>query len=179
MLALVIICADHLTDPYIQFPILFLIPVTFACVYNGRWWGVALAVVMPWTRFSSTLFVVPEVIKKEAINTVISMVVLAGFAILTARTVAQTAQMRVLRRKVKTLQGFLPICSFCKKIRKEDHTWEPIEKYVTERSAAEFSHGVCPDCVKIHYPSVSLVQKQHESMPLTRQNPPIPLPTSQ
>lgn len=54
--------------------------------------------------------------------------------------------------EVKTLRGILPICSFCKKIRDDDGYWNQVEVYVKERSAADFSHSICPDCLKEHYP---------------------------
>ena len=47
---------------------------------------------------------------------------------------------------VKQLTGLLPICSYCKKIRRGDNYWQPLETYLSEHSEAEFSHGVCPDC---------------------------------
>jgi hypothetical protein len=150
--SILIIAADHLTDPYIQFPILFLVPVTLASVYNGRWWGVGLAVVMPWIRFYFESRAVPWAVTQEAINTIICVVVLSGFAILVDRTAQQT---RILLREVKILRGLLPICCFCKKIRSAGNTWEHIEQYITERSEAQFSHGICPACLKEHYPAFS------------------------
>lgn len=54
--------------------------------------------------------------------------------------------------EVKTLSGMLPICASCKKIRNDKGYWEQIEHYIGERSKAEFSHGICPDCVKKLYP---------------------------
>lgn len=53
--------------------------------------------------------------------------------------------------QVKTLKGLLPICSHCKKIRDDEGYWQQIEKYIHDRSEAEFSHGICPDCFKKHY----------------------------
>ena len=55
-----------------------------------------------------------------------------------------------LQREIKQLQGLLPICSYCKRIREEDMTWLPIEKYITQRTDTLFSHGVCPDCYEKH-----------------------------
>jgi hypothetical protein len=49
--------------------------------------------------------------------------------------------------EVKTLEGILPICSHCKKIRREDGDWEAMEVYIRGHSQAEFSHGICPDCL--------------------------------
>jgi CheY-like chemotaxis protein len=54
--------------------------------------------------------------------------------------------------EVKTLQGFIPICSSCKKIRDDSGFWQQIEKYIQERSDAKFSHSICPDCAKKLYP---------------------------
>lgn len=53
--------------------------------------------------------------------------------------------------KVKQLEGILPVCMYCKKIRKDDDAWQQMEAYITEHSEALFSHGVCPDCVDEAY----------------------------
>lgn len=54
--------------------------------------------------------------------------------------------------EVKTLSGLLPICAGCKKIRDDQGYWNQIEIYIRERSEAEFSHGICPDCARELYP---------------------------
>jgi DNA-binding response OmpR family regulator len=48
---------------------------------------------------------------------------------------------------VKQLSGLLPICSYCKRIRRDGDYWQQLESYLSEHSEAEFSHGVCPDCL--------------------------------
>lgn len=48
--------------------------------------------------------------------------------------------------KVKQLQGLLPICSYCKKVRNDKNYWEQVENYVAHHSEVQFSHGICPDC---------------------------------
>ena len=50
--------------------------------------------------------------------------------------------------EVKTLRGFLPICSYCHKIRDDKGYWNRIESYIRDHSEAELSHGICPECVK-------------------------------
>lgn len=52
---------------------------------------------------------------------------------------------------VKTLEGMLPICSACKKIRTPDNHWHVIETYIRERTDATFTHGMCPDCAQRMY----------------------------
>lgn len=44
------------------------------------------------------------------------------------------------------LQGFLRVCTYCKRVKLDNQTWEQMEKYISDRSRAEFSHGICPDC---------------------------------
>ncbi len=57
---------------------------------------------------------------------------------------------------LKTLQGLLPICSHCKSVRNDTGYWESVESYVEAHSEADFSHGICPACMKVHYPDVSM-----------------------
>lgn len=57
---------------------------------------------------------------------------------------------------VKTLRGLLPVCSFCKKIRDDKGYWQQIEAYIQAHSEAVFSHSICKECAKIHYPELSL-----------------------
>jgi len=56
--------------------------------------------------------------------------------------------------EVKQLSGLLPICSFCKRIRDDKGYWNMLETYISERSEAQFSHSVCEDCMKKHYPDL-------------------------
>lgn len=61
-------------------------------------------------------------------------------------------------KEIKTLQGILPLCSFCKKIRNDKGYWEQVEVYIRRHSEADISHSICPDCMKKHYP------KQYEKI---------------
>lgn len=68
--------------------------------------------------------------------------------------------MRMLSQRIRAIEktivdaigGLLPICAHCKKIREDDGSWVSIERYISDHSEAEFSHGLCPDCVKALYP---------------------------
>ncbi len=59
-------------------------------------------------------------------------------------------------QKIKTLSGLVPICASCKKIRDDKGYWNQLESYIQEHTMAEFSHGLCPDCMKKLYPDIFL-----------------------
>ncbi|MFZ0240476.1 MAG: PAS domain-containing protein [Desulfobacterales bacterium] len=61
--------------------------------------------------------------------------------------------------EVKTLRGFVPICSHCKNIRDDKGFWQQVEEYVQSHSEAQFSHSICPDCAKKLYPAFKLVRE--------------------
>jgi len=59
---------------------------------------------------------------------------------------AHVAQLQQALASVRQLQGLLPICSYCKRIRNDQNYWEQLETYLSEHSEALFSHGICPSC---------------------------------
>ncbi|MBU1053948.1 MAG: PAS domain-containing protein [Proteobacteria bacterium] len=64
--------------------------------------------------------------------------------------------------EVKTLQGLIPICASCKKIRDDKGYWNQIESYIQDRSDAEFSHAICPECAKKLYPDMDIFDDNGE-----------------
>ncbi len=50
--------------------------------------------------------------------------------------------------EIRTLQGFIPICSYCHSIRNDEGAWSRLEEYISKHTNAIFSHGVCPPCLK-------------------------------
>ncbi len=66
------------------------------------------------------------------------------------------ARLNETLEKVKQLQGILPICMHCKRIRNDKGYWNQLETYISDHSEAEFSHGLCPDCMKKHYPGIEI-----------------------
>lgn len=65
-----------------------------------------------------------------------------------------------LFRRMKYLEGILPVCSFCKKIRDDKGHWHQIESFIRDRSEAEFSHSICPECTKKFYPELNSYKKE-------------------
>ncbi len=80
---------------------------------------------------------------------------------ITRRRQAEQEKERLIRElqqalaDVKTLHGLLPICASCKKIRNDQGYWQNLEGYISEHSEAEFSHGLCPDCLRRLYPDLA------------------------
>ena len=72
--------------------------------------------------------------------------------------VALRAETRLRQRleqalaEIKTLEGMLPICSYCRRLRTETGEWEQMEVYLGHRTDARFTHGICPDCTHEHFP---------------------------
>jgi len=64
--------------------------------------------------------------------------------------------------KIKSLQGILPICSFCNKVRDENNNWKPVDTYIHERSEARVSHSICPDCASEQYPDLDVYKDDPE-----------------
>ncbi len=54
--------------------------------------------------------------------------------------------------QVKRLEGIIPLCMYCKKIQRDDWSWQRLETYISEHSEAMFSHGMCEACEKLHFP---------------------------
>ena len=68
--------------------------------------------------------------------------------------------------EIKTLRGILPICANCKKIRDDQGYWNQIEQYISEHSQAEFSHGLCPECIRELYPELAdEILAKHKNKP--------------
>ena len=65
-----------------------------------------------------------------------------------------------LKREVNTLRGIIPICSACKNIRDDKGYWQQVEAYIRDRSEAEFSHSICPECFEKLYPELVSNEKE-------------------
>ena len=140
---------DLLTGNYLMFPILFVIPVSLCAWFCSAQWAWALAIVLPVGRFCIAAFwELPSPMAYLIVNALVRIVVLFFLAFLVSRTARQTSE---LEREVRLLEGILPICMFCKRIRDEHQNWQQLESYITQHSQAGFSHGLCPECAKKHY----------------------------
>jgi K+-sensing histidine kinase KdpD len=151
LLAMVILSLDCVALHFSRFPILYILPVMLAAWYGGRTYGFFLAIAMPLLRLWFVYVAgehIPWSLEESCLNAVIRVLTLTLIAWLTARVAVQHA---ALQHRVKVLEGLLPICCFCKKIRDSQGDWQPLERYICTHSEAEFTHSICPHCGKENY----------------------------
>jgi len=65
---------------------------------------------------------------------------------LQAELAARVKELELALANVKLLQGLLPICCYCKKIRNDQNYWQQVDTYIADHSEAQFTHGICPEC---------------------------------
>ncbi len=74
----------------------------------------------------------------------------------------RVTELEVALANVKRLQGLLPICSYCKRIRDDGNYWKQVDTYLAENTDAKLSHGFCPDCFEVHVrPQIDALQADH------------------
>ena len=148
--ATIVLVIDYITGRLIQFPIAYVLPVGMAAWREQKPTAYAMAIFLPFAR---VWFHFPwhetQSLSVAVLNALIAVLALILYAYLVDRIAWQT---RSLEKKVRVLEGILPVCASCKRIRTEKGEYEQIEKYITEHSQASFSHGICPECAKKLYP---------------------------
>jgi hypothetical protein len=89
---------------------------------------------------------------------IFGVVLAVGLAIFALRRWRDLVRAEALRRaaehSARRLEGLLPICSGCKRIREQAGEWTPVEEYFSARVAADFTHGLCPECRVRLYPNL-------------------------
>jgi K+-sensing histidine kinase KdpD len=146
---------DYVTVFEFDLFLFYAVPVAITAWMVGRWAGVSVALVsvgvwfaahLLWTNPYSSLFY-------AAWNTALH----AGWMFLVALTIARirddldrerrlNAALVEALNQVKVLQGLLPVCAWCRKIRNDEGYWEELETYIRKHTDAKFTHGICPTC---------------------------------
>ena len=87
---------------------------------------------------------------------------------ITAQKLAEHDRLKLIEKlqlalsEVETLRGLLPICACCKKIRDDGGYWNHIESYLRKHTLADFTHTLCPECVKQYYPDLWKKMEKHK-----------------
>jgi hypothetical protein len=120
---------------------LYTVPVILSLWLPGRLATIATAAACAVLTLMETLFSSPGVLWMGLINRGITLFLIGA------------AMLLVLLRKradeqIRTLQGLIPICASCKKIRNDLGYWDVLEMYLQKHSDAQFTHGICPECAE-------------------------------
>ena len=147
--ALLMSGSDFLAGPLVFFPFLFVIPVALMAwncgLRTALWLGAILCIIRFGIQYA---WGIPYALPVAIINGLIRLALLFFITFLCGKLSEQT---QALRARVRTLEGLLPTCAYCKDIRDEEGEWQQMEEYVASRSAAQFTHGICPKCVAKHF----------------------------
>ena len=152
LLASIVLILDFITGQEIYFPIVYALPVGVAAWHNKKYLAYALAILLPLARISyHFLWNDNQSLPSVLLNPPIKILSLLFYAYLIDRV---SWQKKKLEEELLALEGILPMCASCRKIRNENGQYEPLEKFVVEHSKASFSHGICPECAKKLYPDI-------------------------
>jgi len=147
IVSIVMVVGDYLGGSRIQFPFLYVIPVSMAAWGGNRTLAYLLALLLPATRIPMTWFWnLDQSVFDVAINLVVRVIVLGGLVYLL-----------LALQSVRLLRGILITCSYCHRIETDGGEWKSIELYLAENSEALLSHGVCPECAVKYWGSLSKV----------------------
>lgn len=144
--SIAVIPLDYFTGPYLDgVVLLYPIPAAMAAWSGSRRWSFALAAALPPVRmliFHYWGWLAPPT--EAVFDTAVIILCSLAIALLILHLRRQALTLRVL-------EGMLPICAFCKRIR-NGNTWEPVEGFISHHSEAQFSHTFCAECGAKHYP---------------------------
>lgn len=153
--AAALVTVDYVTGPYFQFPSVYILVVVAAAWFSGLTTGLALAVIMPLSRvvLMLTLWSQPWDASAFFATAATRFVVFSVMAVLAARLADHE---RALAREVEVLTSLLPVCTYCRMIRRSDDRWTTLEAYARE-ATHEFATGLCPDCASSRLPEYAPV----------------------
>jgi hypothetical protein len=137
LLSLLVAFADFISGTNIQFPILYILPISLAGWAGKRNYTLALAVILPCLRLLFHLiWKLPILSFDSVINISIRIAVFVSFAYLVS-----------FARELHILRGLLHICAYCGRIKNDDGSWISLEEYIVNHSEVTLSHGMCTDCI--------------------------------
>ena len=148
---------DYLTGLEVIIFSFYLIPIRLASVRLGLVGGaiIAMCAVLGWgmsdyfagQSYSNQLVAIWNVLIRLASFLVVAWLSARNAALLTEDR-ATSARLRKAMSEIKLLQGLLPICANCKKIRDAKGEWNVLESYIQKHAEVTFTHGLCPDCAR-------------------------------
>lgn len=132
--------------------------VAVSVIYGGMRSGFVTLAITAAAKF--WLIVLPEISLAAQGQSLLARMILylaIGFVIcyIGGQLHASERRLEDALAKVRTLSGLLPICASCKRIRDDRGDWHQMENYIRSHSNADFSHGICPECIRRLYPEMA------------------------
>ncbi len=143
---------DYVTGHELGFSLFYLLPIAIAAWKVGRTGSYLISILSSIVWFFSDISSHPYSSVLFALwNTIMQLLcfLIIGYSTSKIQSLLREKRetSRALLSQVKTLSGLIPICASCKKIRDDKGDWQRIEEYIEERTNAEFTHGLCPECM--------------------------------
>jgi hypothetical protein len=155
VLLVTITWVDYVTGYEFGFFVFYFLPVALTAWYAGRRWGIAFGVAgaVCWYvsdrlgghPYSRAWFVYWETFMR-LVSFVTTAVTLAQIREALARERRLVAELSASLAQVRQLEGLIPVCAYCRRIRDDAGYWDRFEAYLASRTGATFSHGICPTC---------------------------------
>ena len=148
---ILVLSLDYFTGERIQFPIFYALPVGMLAWKNYKITSYTTAILMASTRVFFHILWEDEIFIFNIIsNAFITSFALSLYAFFLNKI---SEQNEYLKKSVYMLEGILPMCSVCKKIRDEDGSYQKVDEFISNHSQAQFSNSLCPECAKEFYPN--------------------------
>jgi hypothetical protein len=148
---------DYVTGPVMLLDSLYLVPVCAGTWWVGRRFGLLSALVAaaatPLVQHVLVFHAQPEAMTlwnfamRAGVMTSL-VVILDGLRKNLAKQAALIEHLERAHQEIHQLKGLIPICAWCHSIRDDAGAWQRLEQYISEHSAAEFTHGICPLCLE-------------------------------
>jgi hypothetical protein len=119
-------------------------------MFNGAWFFLRVLHTL-WNKVILHDLMSGGLFEKMTMIVSVEVSVLCAVGLITINSRRVGYELALANDEIKTLQGFIPICANCKKIRDDKGYWNNLEKYISEHTDAQFSHGICPECAEKLY----------------------------
>ncbi len=131
--------------------IVFLLPLILSSWFWGQHAGIIMSIIGVILNLVIMIFLKYDV-NRDVLSIGIGIMSYTIIALIVGHLVQLNERLRNAITQIKTLQGLIPICASCKKIRNDKGYWQTVESYIQQHSDADFSHGICPECLPKLYP---------------------------
>ena len=147
---------DYITGPEVGFFVFYFIPLAFISWYRAVSWSLCFSALASMLWFAADSYTGQHYSNLSIgyWNAGVRLTAFVFITLMTTRVKHLLDHERQLNEElgramaeIQVLSGLLPICASCKKIRDEQGAWHHVEVYISKRSEATFSHGICPECV--------------------------------